>query len=827
MPILRMLPLFLIGASSLGSFLLGLAVLATRIGRSGARRFGGLSLAIAWWGALNVLEYLARGLPAKMFLGNLEYLGIVSVPVLWHAFGRALRLDGGGAAGRSFSPWLFAPSVLVAILVWFDPALGLVRSDFRLLDPGGLAPIGKTYGPVFWAWSAWSYFLILSGTYRLLAWMLRTIRARSVLAASCAAVALPIAANASYVLGLRPFGVHDPTTVAFCVSGFFLGYTVFRFRLRPFVGAARRALVDRSRNGIVIVDGHGRIEYSNASAERVLGEIPPHESYEELRSRLGTKAGLPPVGVDADDLVLDGGSWEAAWVPVAKRSGSPRGWALILHDETRRANAETALRETNEDLERLVGIRTSEAEAAVERLREELDTRKQTEKQLFFYSLHDSLTGLPNRSLLLNRLDLAVQRMRRDGSWRFAVLFLDFDDFKRVNDTYGHAMGDAFLREVASRLVRCVRTVDTVARLGGDEFVVLLDEARSIDEAREVAERVSEDLAVPIFKDGRSIIPSASVGVLFPERDYPSPEDVLRDADIAMYEAKGTGKNRYAVFEERMRLHVQERSRLVDGLSEAIVSRAIGIAYQPIVDLATRAVVGREALARWTHPVLGVVAPDVFIPISENSGLAQPLGIYVLREACTAAQSLRGKDPDESSRHLSVNVSAVQLSDPGFADTVLGVLERTGFPAGSLFLEITENALMSGGDATRPGIDRLRAAGVRFELDDFGTGYSSLSYLHRFPVDIIKVDRSFVADLVPEDPAGLPKARVARGIVKGIISLAHEFGIRIIAEGIETEDQAAALLEYGADHGQGFLFGRPEPAATSFEDPPELEAADE
>ncbi|HOX19193.1 MAG TPA: histidine kinase N-terminal 7TM domain-containing protein, partial [Spirochaetales bacterium] len=433
MPIQRLLPLFLIGAAALGSCLLGLAVLTTRVERYGARRFGGLALAIAWWGGLNVFEHLARGLPAKLFLGNLEYLGIVSVPVLWHAFGRSLRRNGGGEAGQSFSPWLFAPSALVAILVWFDPALGLVRSDFRLLDPAGIAPIGKTYGPVFWAWSVWSYFLILSGTYRLLAWLRRTIRARAVLAVSGAAVALPIAANASYVLGLRPFGDHDPTTVAFCLSGFFLGYTVFRFRLRPFVEAARRALVDRSRNGIAIVDRHGRIEYANASAERVLGEIPPHESYEELRKRLGPHAGLPPVGVDADDLVLIGGSWEAAWVPVVRRSGKPRGWALILHDETRRANAETALRETNEDLERLVAIRTTEAEAAVERLKEELHTRKQTEKQLFFYSLHDSLTGLPNRSLLLNRLDLAVQRMRRDRSSRFAVLFLDFDDFKRVN----------------------------------------------------------------------------------------------------------------------------------------------------------------------------------------------------------------------------------------------------------------------------------------------------------------------------------------------------------------------------------------------------------
>ncbi|MBN1242960.1 MAG: EAL domain-containing protein [Spirochaetales bacterium] len=827
MPIQRLLPLILIGGSALGSAFLGFSVLATRVGRSGARRFGALSLAIAWWGGLNLLEHLARGLQAKLVLGNLEYLGIVSVPVLWHSFGRAMKPEDESGTKRGLSPWLFAPSVIVAVLVWLDPVLGLVRSDFRLLEASGIAPIGKTYGPVFWVWSAWSYFLILSGTYRLLSWAVRTIRARFVVAASCFAVALPIMANAAYVLGLRPFGYHDPTTVAFCVSGFFLGYTVFRFRLRPFVGAARRALVDRSRNGIIIVDGHGRIEYANASADRSLGDIPPHESYEALRARLGEKAGLPPVGVDADHLDLSGGSWEAAWVPVAGRSGKPRGWALILHDETRRASAETALRETNEDLERLVAIRTSEAESAVERLREELDTRKQTEKQLFFYSLHDSLTGLPNRSLLLNRLDLAVQRMRRDRAWRFAVLFLDFDDFKRVNDTYGHSMGDAFLREVAGRLVRCVRTVDTVARLGGDEFVVLLDEARSIDEAREVAERISEDLAVPIFKDGRSIIPSASVGVLFPERDYRNPEDVLRDADIAMYEAKGTGKNRFAVFEERMRLRVQERSRLVDGLSEAIVTRAIGIAYQPIVDLATRETVGREALARWRHPVLGTVEPEVFIPIAENSGLAQPLGIYVLREACAAAQARRNGHPEEETRHLSVNVSAVQLTDPGFPDTVLGVLERTGFPANSLYLEITENALMTGGDVTKPGIDRLRAAGVRFELDDFGTGYSSLSYLHRFPVDIIKVDRSFVSDLAPDDPEGMPKAQVARGIVKGIISLAHEFGIKIIAEGIETEEQAELLLGYGADFGQGFLFGRPEVGALVEEELPDLEGADE
>ncbi|WCB96665.1 hypothetical protein DSM104299_05430 [Baekduia alba] len=415
-------------------------------------------------------------------------------------------------------------------------------------------------------------------------------------------------------------------------------------------------------------------------------------------------------------------------------------------------------------------------------------------------ALHDALTGLPNRALFTDRIQHALTQGRRRGT-ACGVIFLDLDRFKTVNDSLGHAAGDELLVAVARRIDESLRSADTAARLGGDEFAVLLEDLSGVEEAGLVAERISDALTAPIEVQGREVYVKASIGIAV-GRSVAS--ELLRQADVAMYRAKAEGKGRTLVYEESMQAEVVERLELESELLRAIERDDIDVHYQPVIALDGKTLAGFEALARWTHPVRGLVPPPQFIPLAEENGSIVALGRHVLRTACRQAARWETEFPTSaaSPRIMSVNLSGRQLEDPNIVADVAAALADTGLPASALVLEITETVLMHDTEATIARLTALKALGVRLAVDDFGTGYSSLRYLRRFPIDILKMAKPFVDGLDPGDDEG-------RALARAIVELATSLKLACIAEGIEAGAQADVLQELGCGLGQGFHFARP------------------
>ncbi|MDQ1507459.1 MAG: hypothetical protein QOD57_5186 [Actinomycetota bacterium] len=429
----------------------------------------------------------------------------------------------------------------------------------------------------------------------------------------------------------------------------------------------------------------------------------------------------------------------------------------------------------------------------------DISDRKRFEAELSRQALHDSLTGLPNRTLFLDRLAHAVTRSER-GLGPVTVLVLDLDNFNRFNDSLGHAAGDRLLASVAERLRDTIRPADTIARLGGDEFAVLLEDTGLADAIR-VAQRLVEALDRPFVVGGRDVFARASIGVDCGDPGVQTADDLLTNADLAMYLAKGQGKARYAVFEAAMHEAAIGRLELEADLRRALDLGEFFVLYQPVVRLGDGSVVGMEALIRWKRPGGEVVNPDQFIPAAEETGLIRPIGHWVLQEACRQAAAWQAEHKPTPALRLSVNLSPCQLQDPEIVKAVERVLVTAGLEPGCLVIEITEGLLVSEPDVAVRRLADLKHLGVRLAIDDFGTGYSSLSYLRRFPVDVLKIDRSFVSALggAPEDAA------VAHAIVK----LGHTLHLRVVAEGVETAAQLAELRALDCDYGQGYLFARP------------------
>ena len=436
--------------------------------------------------------------------------------------------------------------------------------------------------------------------------------------------------------------------------------------------------------------------------------------------------------------------------------------------------------------------------------------RKLAEEQLRFEALHDSLTGLANRSLLADRLTHSLARANRDPENRFALLYIDLDEFKVINDSLGHQVGDKLLIEVARRLSACARKVDTiaripgdhVARIGGDEFVMLLEDLAAPEDALRVAERIHGALAEPFNLGVHDLVARGSIGVATSDGSYARPEEVLRDADIALYQAKQAGKSCTCVFDPQMHQRAMTRWSTETELRRAIERDEFELHYQPIVDGGGR-LAALEALVRWRHPVRGLVMPDAFISVAEETGLIVPLGKLVLTNACRQLRQWQREIPSLAQMAVGVNISHRQFVSPAVVDDVARILEETGLQPQSLRLEVTETAAMQNAAQTIETMARLRAMGILIYMDDFGTGYSSLSQLQRMPLDALKIDREFVKDMNRDE--------TSRSIVDSIIALAHTMSLRVIAEGVETAEQAARLADSGCDYLQGYYFGRPMP----------------
>jgi len=426
----------------------------------------------------------------------------------------------------------------------------------------------------------------------------------------------------------------------------------------------------------------------------------------------------------------------------------------------------------------------------------DITVRRALEQQLSHQARHDSLTGLANRAMLQERVSAGLNRARRKNS-RAAVMFIDLDNFKIVNDTMGHAAGDELLINVANRLRAVLRSSDTPARLGGDEFAILLEDFTHSDETRVIAQRLLDEIRRPIRISRKEVFVGASIGIAIADPTE-SPDDVLRNADVAMYTAKKEGKNQYALFESSMHELLVSRASLETELRAAVENKEFEVKYQPIVNLDTGRPVGVEALLRWNHPRGLQISPDEFIPIAEETGLISEMGRFVIDKATAAAGRWNKETCLDGPVSVSINISSRQLSDKGLVEVVSYACLNAGLAPSQLILEITESAMLSDTDATVDKLCELRKLGVRLAIDDFGTGYSSLSYLHRFPIDILKIDGSFVKKIA-EDNKGA-------GMARAIISMGETLGLSTIGEGVETNGQADKLKEMGCRLGQGYLF---------------------
>jgi len=461
-----------------------------------------------------------------------------------------------------------------------------------------------------------------------------------------------------------------------------------------------------------------------------------------------------------------------------------------------RQRAQESLRVAHAELERRVDERTRELAEANTQLRAQINERLRAEQRLTHQATHDALTGLPNRPHLLDRLAAAIERARHGDGQAFAVLFLDLDRFKLVNDSIGHAAGDELLIEVARRITLTVRSNDVVSRLGGDEFAVLMEYADGEENIRELSQRLLSVLARPMWVAGRELYPSASLGIAVWHPRYRNGEELLRDADAAMYRAKEQGRDRCAMFDEAMREAAMHSLDLQADLRRAINNRDFLPFYQPILRLDDGEVVGYEALLRWQHERRGLLSPPDFINLGEDSGLIEQVDWLIYEQV--VRQIARGGDG-----YVSVNVSPRHFRSPDFADRLLAMFEAQGADPSRLRVEITEVALLDDAPRTLRTLSTLRQHGILAQLDDFGTGFSALSYLHRFPISVLKIDRSFIAGIGDE---GRPESM---GLVRAILALARTLNIDTIAEGIETEEQRQALLDLGCSFGQGYLLGRP------------------
>ncbi len=432
---------------------------------------------------------------------------------------------------------------------------------------------------------------------------------------------------------------------------------------------------------------------------------------------------------------------------------------------------------------------------------QDISGKKSAEEKLQYEATHDALTGLPNRPFFMSRLDNALEKTNEIKGYKVSLLFIDLDRFKYVNDSLGHLVGDLLLRGIAERLRECMRPSDIVARLGGDEFTILVEGNYDDSEVTRIAERIQQKFGIPFDLDGHEVYSSASIGILHASDKHVSSEDMMRDADTAMYQAKRAGKARHAVFDEDMHRAAREILQLETDLRRAVERNELTVYYQPIYSLSTGKIDGFESLARWNHPILGAVSPSKFIPLAEEIGLIDKLCEQILRRACREIGSLHDRRSREHQFSISINLSCRQFAQNALVQTICGILDETNFSPSNLNVEITESVFFEHADRAVEMLNTLREMGIDIHIDDFGTGYSNLSYLMKLPISTLKIDRSFIS-MVDKDGSN-------DEIVKAIVNLARNLSLKVIAEGIETEVQLEKLKSLNCEGGQGYFLAAP------------------
>jgi len=529
-------------------------------------------------------------------------------------------------------------------------------------------------------------------------------------------------------------------------------------------------------------------------------ELDGYQVCEQLKADLATSS-IPIIFLSAQDDIQD--KVKAFTLGGVDFIGKPFQIEEVLvrvRNQLVLQAANTEIRILNQELEQRVKERTSEIESANHFLRQEILQRHQLEQMLRHDALHDSLTGLPNRSLFMQQVEKCLDNVIDHPEQQFAILFVDLDRFKIINDSLGHLAGDELLIACAARLKTCITEQNTLARLGGDEFTILLEQVIHVSDAVAVAQKILHKFATPFELDNRRLTITVSIGIVIGDCEYRQETDLLRDADTAMYHAKEQGKARYEIFTQQMYLDVRRRLELENELREAIANQELVLYYQPIFALDHLNLTGFEALVRWQHPRRGMISPGEFIPLAEETGLIIPLGEWVMSQACRQLKTWQDKFP-MASLLMSINVAGEQLRDPNFLSTMDRIIAQTQINSQHLKLEITESMLIDNTEYVITLLQQIKNRQIKLAIDDFGTGYSSLSYLPQFPIDILKIDRSFVSKM------NLEQQNLE--IVKTIITLAQVLDLQIIAEGIETDEQHQTLKSLGVEFAQGYLFSKP------------------
>ncbi|MCE5253561.1 MAG: EAL domain-containing protein [Actinomycetia bacterium] len=746
---------------------------------------GALTLAVtallaALWAVAGVGELAVAGLQNKVIWANIQYVSITLLPVSW----LALAIDYSGRRRWLTLRRVLALSVIplaTQVLLWSDPYHHLMRATVWLDTTGSYPVVGRTFGPWFWVHCAYSYTLLAIAIGIIAATLVSTpyFYRRPPLALLIGCL-IPVASNVAFVFAPSVMPAFDFTPVAAAFGGLLIAWALFQIRILNLVPVARHTLVENLSEGMLVLDEFDRVVDVNRSAQELIGRPKTSilsQPISQCWKAWAQIAAPHAAGANQADLCLgeDGcqSYYEVKWSP------------LFRHDRI---------------VGRIVGFRD-----ITERVLMEENLRRQT--------LTDSLTGLPNRTLFMSRLEESIRLARRREDAVFAVLVLDLDWFKLVNDSIGHLAGDVLLQSVAVKLTGCVREVDTVARMGGDEFMILLNSITSARDILPVIDRIQEELRRPVPFEQQEMAAACSIGVVIWNPTFEDPEDILRAADTAMYQAKEAGRGCHRIFDDEMHTSVIRMLKAENDLRTAIQQNRFSLAYQPIVHLQTSAVRSLEALIRWHHPERGTIFPGDFIAMAENSGLIAPLGEMALREVCSQMSRWQSQKSLAGDLPVSLNVSSRQVTDPEFPATVHSRLAEWRLPADRLMLDITEGALIREPLISKKTMRALHDMGVRLCLDDFGTGWSSLQHLTTFPVQQLKIDRAFISKIAHRT--------TSYEVVRSLITLAQTLGLEVVAEGVESSEQWRLLNELGCDYGQGYYVGRPmgpEELATYLED---------